>query len=130
MALRPTRMLLSGAQSGANAGGLRGLIERMKTILTTGKILRQDLAEDTLRRPFQETHYRYPSPASQPKVQIPQGEYRKVFDINYSVRDSRRRITRETVEPYRTVSDLPPTPGKVWHMGALGYAGEFDKIKD
>ena len=65
MALRSTARLLraAGSGDGANAGGLRGFTERLKTVLFTGKVLRQDLEEDNLRIPIEKSQYRYPSPA-------------------------------------------------------------------
>eukprot|EP00184_Porphyridium_aerugineum_P000332 CAMPEP_0184700604 /NCGR_PEP_ID=MMETSP0313-20130426/14688_1 /TAXON_ID=2792 /ORGANISM="Porphyridium aerugineum, Strain SAG 1380-2" /LENGTH=139 /DNA_ID=CAMNT_0027160359 /DNA_START=109 /DNA_END=528 /DNA_ORIENTATION=- len=139
MALRSTFITMRAAAGGAgNAGsanskGLQGLIERIKVALSTGKLLRQDVVDDNLRLPAQESGYRSPSPGSQLKARIPQGKYKNIFDIAYHSRDARRKITRESVEAYKydaQGNQLPPTPGipnKGWQP--LGYAGEFDVHK-
>lgn len=68
---------------------------------------------------------------SQPQPVVPQGPYKNVFDIRYYNRDSRRRIMREEVNPVDPrKSELPPVPGRVPKVQYLGWAGDFDQIKD
>lgn len=43
-------------------GGLRGFMQRVRQRLQTGKILRPDVADDVLRKPVEESKYRFPSP--------------------------------------------------------------------
>mmetsp|Transcript_6165 Transcript_6165/g.13161 ORF Transcript_6165/g.13161 Transcript_6165/m.13161 type:complete len:138 (+) Transcript_6165:64-477(+) len=135
-ALRAGRVLRCAKEGGDGAaafsGGLRGWMERAKVILSTGKLLRQDVADDNLRVPVKDLKYRFPSPASQEHPVIPQGEYKNVFDITYHTRDARRRILRETIEPVKTDAsgaELPPVPGRLPKIVHLGYAGEFDRQK-
>lgn len=69
--------------------------------------------------------------SSQASPVVPQGPYKNVFDIQYYSRDSRRRITKEEVEPEDPRKRaLPPTPGTVPSERFLGWAGDFDQIKD
>lgn len=67
MALRTRgRILLNAAGKGESVlsgeGGLRGLMERIRERLSTGKLLRPDVEEDVLRRPVEESKFRFPSP--------------------------------------------------------------------
>lgn len=50
-----------------------------------------------------------------------------MFNIAYHPRDSRRRHTREQVNPEETqTAGLPPTPGNPATSTFLGMAGDFD----
>jgi NADH:ubiquinone oxidoreductase subunit B14.5a (Complex I-B14.5a) len=65
--------------------------------------------------------------SSQPPPVVPQGPYKNVFDISYYSRDSRRRMTKEQVDPTIAVDDdLPPTPGRPLTVTYLGLAGDYD----
>lgn len=129
MALRTTARLNS-APLLSGEGGLRGLIQRITTRLSTGKILRPDVEDDVLRKPVSESQFRSPAPIEQGNVVVPQGPYKNVFDITYHARDLRRRNLREELAPAdMPTSELPPTAGVPPQHVFLGMAGDFDRRK-
>jgi len=109
-------------------GGLRGLMDRLRTAFTRGKIVRQDVEEDNLRRPANETNFRFPSPGSQTKPSVPQGPEENIYNIAYYSRDARRVMRHEVVSPADLPpSDLPPLAGIPPKHVHLGYYGDFDR---
>lgn len=67
MALRARSHVLLQAASKPESvisgeGGFRGFLQRLGARLSTGKILRLDVADDILRKPVSESEFRYPSP--------------------------------------------------------------------
>lgn len=131
MALRSTaRVLSSSGKPGGflvGEGGLRGLMQRVRERILTGKILRPDVEDDVLRLPVEQSGYRAAAPGVEQAV-VPQGPYKNVFDITYHDRDSRRRNTREELTAEDLAKEgLPPTAGVPPTATFLGMAGDFDR---
>jgi hypothetical protein len=65
MALRArARVLLAaaGRDQGPNPEKASGFFENVRKRVTTGKLLRPDVVDDTLRLPVDEANFRFPSP--------------------------------------------------------------------
>jgi hypothetical protein len=62
MALRTTARTLLAAAGKDGAAPAAGLLQDIRKRVTTGKLLRPDVADDVLRQPVDEAKYRSPAP--------------------------------------------------------------------
>lgn len=132
MALRSTARLLKTDGVLHGEGGLRGLMQRVTERLSSGKLIRPDVADDMLRVPVEKSQYRDTTVYEESEVIIPQGPYKNVFDITYHARDSRRKNAREELASadFKPADDgLPPTAGVPPQHTFLGMAGDFDRAE-